>query len=86
MRIMRKIFRMEVIDADMGGEQEPKFDAAAFAKAARARREKNVALAGSAKETKTQAERSGERTRARDKSRGYWGSAFSVRLGLGFRV
>ena len=79
MRIMRKIFRMEVIDADMGGEQEPKFDAAAFARAARAHDvRKNVALAGSAKETKTQAERSGERTRARDKSRGYWGSAFSV--------
>ena len=34
---MQQMFRMEVIDADMGGERDPRFDAAAFAGAARAR-------------------------------------------------
>ena len=45
---MRQMFCMEVIDADMGGERDPRFDAAAFARAARAHDErKNAALARS---------------------------------------
>ena len=70
MRRMRKMFRMEVIDADMGGERDPRFDAAAFARAARARttreekrRPREVAVGD--EDAGERAERRGGTTRAR---------------------
>ena len=44
MRRMRQMFRMEVIDADMGGERDPRFDAEAFARAARAHDQRKKAV------------------------------------------